>query len=465
MISLAYMGQAYVYSDLKQNDKAVFAIRSASEGVDPAANFVVKSFFEGKKSTEYFKNISNYQPYKDVVNSILSKTIAEPEEHLTFIQSVLYGNNGVASIFMPKTAHAGWLSKAWKAVTKAVSQVVQTVADVFNCRTLDNLSIGGFMAKGCNTSSGTPSGGGGTTPSPTPIPPSINGVGDPNTPNYCSAGNLTGVSENSSSYSWACDGTNGGTSQTYNLRKPIAITSCSNNDATGINKDTTYSVNTINSIGSISYNWSFAGAGTNGGSSFTTTGYDTYGIHTGPTVVVTDSGDGKTAQSTCLAQVGCRGSRLPNTCNNGVVRKSSCVGTEWIYSTTTSATDLSCPTDGSKNTGSGSAVLSAPIKIVSFKFNPNTVESGKKCPLYIEAQNVTFCYVRNKYGQVSIQPDALTIIDNKIKISGTEFALVGTHKLLCLGLGADVLTQKDAIEQAVVVGTSTCYTSAVNTEK
>ncbi|MEI6042048.1 MAG: tetratricopeptide repeat protein [bacterium] len=467
MISVAYMGQAFVYNDLKQNDKAVLAIQSASEGVDPAANFVVKSFFQSKKSTESFKNLADYQPYKNIVNSILSKTISEPEEHLTFTQSVLYGNNGLAYIFLPKTAHASWFKSLWKAVTNVVSKIVQTVADVFSCGVLDSVGVGGFMAKGCN-GGGTSGGTGGTGV----VTPPIAGVCGTGSAGACSSGSSNGVSLSGVHNSWTCAGSNGGaTSGTCDYRVPVTV-SCLNPDPVGINKPVTYTASPSGVL-TPTYTWSgVLGTPANGGVNFTTAGYDTYGGHSGPSVTVTDS-DGVSGSNSCTAQIGCRTSRKTSYCYNGIVTRFSCVGTDWKPSETTSPdcnkdgtnnTDKIGWIDGRGNNGFDTTVLLPKINVKSFKVIPNTVDEGKKCPIQLQVENVTKCYVRNKYGQVSVQPDALAVVGNKINSSSTESVSVGTHRLFCLGLGIDELS-KDAVDKFVVVGTSTCYSNAVSTEK
>ncbi len=74
--------------------------------------------------------------------------------------------------------------------------------------------------------------------------------------------------------------------------------------------------------------------------------------------------------------------------------------------------------------------------INTFKFNPNNTNIGGKCKLYLEAENVKSCYLKNKTGQISLT-EQVASSDNKISIAGNLEVSVGRHSLWCKGIYDD----------------------------
>lgn len=86
---------------------------------------------------------------------------------------------------------------------------------------------------------------------------------------------------------------------------------------------------------------------------------------------------------------------------------------------------------------------------VTFQFKPNTTNVGGACKLFLEATNVSSCYLKNKSGQISVPLSKLPVVDNKISIKGEVSASVGTHTLWCSGV--------DTSAPEMSYGTKTCY--------
>ncbi|MEI6042661.1 MAG: hypothetical protein WCQ00_03810 [bacterium] len=239
----------------------------------------------------------------------------------------------------------------------------------------------------------------------------INGSCNNSIKDACYFGNTVDPRDVGSQFTWVCSGLYGGASSgTCSINKSPINGSCNNNV-----KDACYFGSTGNSaVTSTQYTWICGGL------------------------------YGGVSSSVCSIN------RPAESASCGNLVDVCSVGTFQPSIDSTDADIWSCL--GINGGSSLTCILKKPI-VGEYIFNPSTTVSGGKCKLYLNVSNVSFCYVKNRYNQVTVPSSSLPVTNSSISINGGIPVSVGTHTLFCKGLGENSIEQSLGSRSCVINGT------------
>ncbi len=270
-----------------------------------------------------------------------------------------------------------------------------------------------------------------------PIPVRTDGVCS-TTANQCTAGNPINRTTSPTQYQWQCSATNGGTVPSCTAPRttttgPFSVSCSAGSVSPG--QQATFTANTQNASGAVSYQWKEAN-GTNiigaTGSTFTRT-YSAMGSYL-LNIFATSSGTG--ANNFCNVTVACTNQytegEIETACSNNIERVWTCSGSGWV--TTSRVCD------------------SGDEPIGTFGFDPGIVSTASgRCKLELEAENVSTCRLIKSGATYTTTPSLNSfLIGNSISINGSITIPIGRYTLECTGIGENPVTKTFGVKSCIL---------------